>query len=50
MVPELLEGENDGIKRGQTRKRLRERVEKGMFHTILQLLLQDTPQIRWLKF
>ena len=38
---ELLEEENESIKRGQTREEWRERVEKSTFHTILQLLLQQ---------
>ena len=33
------------VERGQTKERLRERVEKCIFRTIPQLILQDSPMI-----
>ena len=33
------------VERGQTKERLRERVEKCIFRTIPQLILQDLPMI-----
>ena len=46
MVLELFEGVNDGVKRRKTREWLRERAEKGMFLTLVQLSLQDTPAFK----
>ena len=37
MILELFEDTNDGVKRGRTREWLKERAEKGMFQTVLQL-------------
>ena len=46
MILELLEDPNDRVKRGKTREWLKERAEKGMFQTIIQLSLQDTPAFK----
>ena len=46
MILELLEGPNDRVKRGKTREWLEERAEKGMFRTVIQLSLQDTPAFK----
>ena len=46
MVLELFEDvlPNDWVNRGKTREWLKERAEKGMFHTVVQL--QDTPAFK----
>ena len=46
MILELLEDPNDRVKRGKTREWLKERAEKGMFQTVMQLSLQDTPAFK----
>ena len=43
MILELLE---DRVKRGKTWEWLKERAEKGMFQTVIKLLLQDTPAFK----
>ena len=45
-ILELFEDTNDGVKRGRTREWLKERAEKGMFQTVLQLSMQDTPAFK----
>ncbi|XP_068684921.1 uncharacterized protein [Montipora foliosa] len=46
MVLELLGGPNDRVKRGKTSEWLKERSEKGIFQTVIQLSLQDTPAFK----
>ena len=46
MILELLEDPNDRVERGKPREWLRERAEKGMFQTVIQLSLQDTPAFK----
>ena len=46
MILELFEDPNDRVKRGKTREWLKERAEKGIFQTIIQLSLQDTPAFK----
>ena len=46
MILELLEDPNDRVERGKTREWLKERAEKGMFQTVIQLSLQDTPAFK----
>ena len=46
MILELLEDPNDRVKRGKTREWLKGRAEKGMFQTVIQLSLQDTPAFK----
>ena len=48
-ILELLEDLNDLVKRGKTREWLewlKERAEKGMFQTVIQLSLQDAPAFK----
>lgn len=45
MVVELFEDEYEGAKRVKNKELLRERTEKGLFHTVVQVSLQDTPAI-----
>ena len=45
-ILELFEDTNDGVKRGRTREWLKERAEKDMFQTVLQLSMQDTPAFK----
>ena len=42
----VTEDPNDRVKRGKTREWLEERAEKGMFQTVIQLSLQDTPAFK----
>ena len=46
MVLELLGDPNDRVKRGKTSEWLKERSEKGMFQSVIQLSLQDTPAFK----
>ena len=46
IIVELLEDPNDRVKRGKTRELLKERAEKEMFHTVIQLSLQGTPAFK----
>ena len=46
IILELLEDPNDRVKRGKTRELLKERAEKEMFHTVIQLSLQGTPAFK----
>ena len=43
MVVELFEDAYEGAKRRKNGEWLRERTEKGLFNTVIQLSLQDTP-------
>ena len=52
MILELLEDPNDCVKQGKTREWLKEQAVKGMFQTVMQLSLQDTPafkEIMWMS-
>ena len=46
MILELLGDPNDLVKQGKTREWLKERAEKGMFQTVIQLSLLDTPAFK----
>ena len=46
VILKLLEDPNDRVKRGKTREWLKERAEKGMFQTVIQLSQQDTPAFK----
>lgn len=46
MVVELFEDEYEGAKRVKNKELLRERTEKGLFHTVVQVSLQDTPAFK----
>ena len=43
---EPLEDPNDLVKQGKTKEWLKERAEKGMFQTVIQLSLQDRPAFK----
>ena len=46
MILEWLEDPNDYVKLEKPREWLKERAEKGMFQTVIQLSLQDTPAFK----